>query len=183
MSLMLAHPRSNGIKKDLTPMADDITESFAFSHQPPAAGKCQNIKLEKVCRLCRKKRRGATVVEFAFVAPVLFLLVFGMIEFGRMVMVQQILTNASREGARMGVLDGTTAAEVTAAVNSYLTATSISGATVTINPPEPSSAGYGEAVTVTVSVGFNQVSWVASPMFLSGTTMRASTAMRRETVQ
>ena len=164
-------------------MADDTKASFAFGQRSALGRECRNIKLEKLCRLCRKKRRGATVVEFAFVAPVLFLLVFGMIEFGRMVMVQQILTNASREGARMAVLDGTTAAEVTTTVTNYLTATSISGATVTINPPEPSSAGYGEAVTVTVSVGFNQVSWVASPMFLSGTTMRASTAMRRETVQ
>ena len=40
------------------------------------------------------------------VAPVLFLIVFGMIEFGRMVMVQQVITNASREGARVAVLDG-----------------------------------------------------------------------------
>ena len=56
----------------------------------------------------RKTRRAAAVVEFAVVAPVLFLLVFGMIEFGRMVMVQQVLTNASREGARVGILDGST---------------------------------------------------------------------------
>jgi Flp pilus assembly protein TadG len=52
------------------------------------------------------------VVEFAVVAPLLFLLIFGMIEFGRMVMVQQILTNASREGARRGILEQSTATEV-----------------------------------------------------------------------
>ena len=33
-----------------------------------------------------------------------FLMVFGMIEFGRAIMVQQVLTNASREGARVAVL-------------------------------------------------------------------------------
>ena len=69
-------------------------------------------KLEKVCRLCRKRRRGAAAVEFAVVAPVFFILIFGMIEFGRMVMVQQVITNASREGARLSVLDGTTATDV-----------------------------------------------------------------------
>ncbi len=40
-------------------------------------------------------------MEFAVVAPVFLLLVFGMIEYGRMVMVQQVITNASREGARV----------------------------------------------------------------------------------
>lgn len=140
-------------------------------------------KLENVCRLCRKKRRGAAVVEFALVAPVFFLLVFGMIEFGRMVMVQQVITNASREGARVAVLDGTTTPEAVTAVQNYLQSASISGATVTVNPDPPSGAGYGAPVTVDVSVPFRQVSWLPSPMFLGGSTLRASTVMRRETVQ
>ena len=41
--------------------------------QIPTAG---SPKVEKLCRLCRKNRRGAAVVEFAIVAPVFFLLVF-----------------------------------------------------------------------------------------------------------
>ena len=108
-------------------------------------------------------------------------MIFGMIEFGRMIMVQQVVTNGSREGARLAVLDGTTANDVTNAVTTYLSGASISGATVTVNPSDPSSAGYGAPVTVTVSVPFNQVSWLPSPMFLGGTTMSASTVMRRET--
>ena len=140
-------------------------------------------KVEKSYRSCRRNRRGAAVVEFAVVSPVFFLLVFGMIEYGRMVMVQQMLTNAAREGARVGVLDSSTASEVTSKVNSYLTAARINNATVTCDPSNPSSAGYGEAVTVTVSIPFSQVSWLPSPMFLGGTTMTATSAMRRETVQ
>jgi Flp pilus assembly protein TadG len=142
-------------------------------------------KLEKVFRLCRKNRRGAAVVEFAIVAPVFFLLVFGMIEYGRMVMVQQVLTNASREGARQAVLDGATSSSVQTAVTNYLTGASISGATVAINPPNPSSAGYGQGVTVTVSVPFNQVSWLPTPMFPVNRTktLAASSVMRRESVQ
>lgn len=145
------------------------------------AGK--QMRLEKICRLCRKYRRGAAAVEFAFVAPVFFLLVFGMIEFGRMVMVQQLLTNASREGARMGVLDGSTTSSVTSAVTTYLTNSSINGATVAVSPSPPSSAGYGQPVTVTVTIPFSQVSWLPSPMFLGGRTMSASSVMRRESVQ
>ena len=48
----------------------------------------------------------------ALVAPVFLLMVLGMLEIGRVLMVQQILTNASREGARRAVLDGATAADV-----------------------------------------------------------------------
>jgi hypothetical protein len=156
---------------------------------PPDEGYCRafsrrnRFKLEKVCRLCRKKRRGAAAVEFAIVAPLFFLLVFGMVEFGRMVMVQQVITNASREGARIGVLDGTTTAEVQAAVVSYLQNAAVSGGSVTIVPDPPTSAGYGEPVTITVSVPFDQVSWLPSPIFLGGRTMTATTVMRRETVK
>ncbi len=122
-------------------------------------------------------------MEFAIVAPVFFLLVFGMIEYGRMVMVQQVITNASREGARVGVLDGATTAAVTTAVESYLQSAGIQGATVGVTPSPPSSAGYGAPVTVAVSVSFNQVSWLPSPMFLGGRVLSATTVMRRETIQ
>lgn len=146
-------------------------------------GRNCRFKLQRLCRLCRKYRRGAAVVEFAVVAPIFFLLVFGMVEYGRMVMVQQILTNASREGARVAVLDGTTTSQVTSTVQTYLQSCSVSGATVTVTPSPPSSAAYGAAVTVAVSVNFDQVSWLPSPMFLGGKTMRATTVMRRETIQ
>jgi Flp pilus assembly protein TadG len=142
-----------------------------------------NLKVEKVCRSCRRNRRGAAVVEFAIVAPVFFLLVFGMIEYGRMVMVQQVITNASREGARVAVLDGATASDVQTKVSSYLSSAKISGQTTTIDPSNPSSAGYGAPVTVTVSVGFNQVSWLPAPFFLGGKTLTATSVMRREAVQ
>lgn len=143
----------------------------------------QSDKLENLFRLCRKQRLGAAAVEFAVVAPVFFVMVFGMIEFGRMVMVQQILTNASREGARVAVLDGATASNVSTQVQTYLTGASVSGATVTINPTDPSTAGYGAPVTVTVSVPFSQVSWLPTPIFITGKTLVSSAVMRRETVQ
>ncbi len=149
-----------------------------------AAGQLVGRKLESLCRSCRRKRCGTAVVEFALVAPVFFLLVFGMIEFGRMVMVQQIITNASREGARIAVLDGTSAAEVNATVNNYLQNARISGATIIIDPPEPNTAGYGTPVSVTVTVPFAQVSWLPAPFFIgANTNLSATTVMRRETAQ
>jgi Flp pilus assembly protein TadG len=50
-----------------------------------------------------KDDRGATIVEFAIVLPVFILLIFGIIDFGLLIYNKQILTNASREGARAGV--------------------------------------------------------------------------------
>jgi Flp pilus assembly protein TadG len=51
-----------------------------------------------------KNQKGAAAVEFAIVLPFLVLLVFGMIEFGILYYNQQVITNASREGARAGLV-------------------------------------------------------------------------------
>jgi len=144
---------------------------------------CRMKRLRKPFRFFRRSRRGASAVEFAVVAPIFFLLVFGMIEIGRAVMVQQIITNASREGARRAVLDGATASEVTSFVNTYLTNASLPSATITYPQGNPENAGFGAPVEVTVSIPFNQVSWLPSPFYLGGETMVASTIMRRESVQ
>jgi Flp pilus assembly protein TadG len=143
-------------------------------------------KLEKTGSFGRRHRRGTAVVEFAIVLPVFFLMIFGMLEFGRMVMVKQVLTNASREGARLGVLDGATTSEVETQVEAYLTSAAIpftAGDVVTVSPSPPSSAGYGESVTVTVTVPFDDVSWLPSPMYLGATDDQSTTSMRREAVQ
>ncbi|MBZ0258666.1 pilus assembly protein, partial [bacterium] len=44
--------------------------------------------------------RGSATVEFALVLPILMLLLFGIIEFGRVLSVQHLLNTAAREGAR-----------------------------------------------------------------------------------
>ena len=147
------------------------------------------VKLERCCRTCRRKRQGTAAVEFAIVAPLFFLLIFGMIEFGRAIMVQQVLTNASREGARVAVLDGSTSAGAKQKVSDYLSAAGITGATATVCDStgaevEPSTIGYGQSVTVNVQVPFSSVSWLPAPWFLTGSTqLKATTVMRRETVQ
>ena len=99
-----------------------------------------------------------------------------------MVMVQQILTNSAREGVRVGVLDGSTKSKVTTAVNNYLAPAGIKNATTTVSPDPPSSAAASSPVTVTVSVGFNDVSWLPSPLYLKAKTLSFSAVMRRETM-
>jgi Flp pilus assembly protein TadG len=159
------------------------------------------VKLEKAGCYCRKRRRGAAAVEFAIVAPIFFMLFCGMIEFGRAIMVEQIITNAAREGARVAVLDGASTTSVTTQVTNYLTSANLgnAGATVSVSVAapgsttftvaDPSTAVYGGSIQVTVSVNYGSISWIPSSMFISaGSTtassqLTASCAMRRETVQ
>lgn len=51
-----------------------------------------------------KGERGSTVVEMAMAAGVFFMLIFGIIEFGRLLYTHNALTDAARRGARYAVL-------------------------------------------------------------------------------
>ena len=53
-----------------------------------------------------ENQRGVAAVEFAIVLPLLLFLFIGITEFGITYYNKQILTNAAREGARAGVIDG-----------------------------------------------------------------------------
>src|SRR3954454_7237510 len=103
-------------------------------------------------------RRGAAVVEFAVVSPVLVLLLLGMIECGRMIMVQQSITTAAREGARTAIVEGTSAAAAKTAVESFLAGTGIHGAKITVSPGNTGSVPHGQPITVSVAVPFKEVS-------------------------
>jgi hypothetical protein len=65
------------------------------------------IKRPRQRRLSARSR-GQALVEFAFVAPIFFLVLFSIIEFGRYVYNVQILNNAAREGARYAIVHGST---------------------------------------------------------------------------
>lgn len=50
------------------------------------------------------KEAGASAVEFALILPLLLILTFGIIEFGVLLFDKAVITNASREGARSGIV-------------------------------------------------------------------------------
>jgi Flp pilus assembly protein TadG len=145
-------------------------------------------KLNPARELPRKKRRGGknrgvAAVEMAFAMPLLILLIFGMIEVGRALMVQQVLTNASREGARLAVTGGATADSVTEAVEDYANSLISAEVSVTITPEYPSLAASGTPVTVEVSIDYTDVSWLPTPSYFEDAVLSASSVMRRETYQ
>ena len=51
-----------------------------------------------------KNQRGGAAVEFAIVVPLLALILFGTIDFALLFYNKQVLTNASREGARAAIV-------------------------------------------------------------------------------
>lgn len=61
-------------------------------------------KRQKRQRASLRRQQGSETVEFAISATLLFLLLFGIIEFSVALYDKATLTNASREGARTGIL-------------------------------------------------------------------------------
>jgi Flp pilus assembly protein TadG len=129
----------------------------------------------------RRRRRGAATVEMAVVAPLLILLVLGIIEFGRGMMVQQILTNGARHGARQAALAGATTTKVKAAIQDYLEACGIqpNRATITMTGV---TGQMGDAVTVRIRVAYKDFSWlgVDQIQFLRNTALEGAVVMRKE---
>lgn len=146
----------------------------------------------KPLKRTRPKRRGAALVEMALVLPIFVSVVLGIVEFGRAMMVAQLITNASREGARMGALDATTNTEVISSVKDFVSRSAGVDAShvsvnITIEPaagnPDPghqiASAQTRDLVTVQVQVPFDRVSYI-SGNWLDGRNLTAQTSMRHE---
>ena len=86
-----------------------------------------------------RNQAGAVLVETALTFLILFVFLFGIMEAGRFFQVQQLLTDAAREGARMAVSPLTqtttmpTDAQIQTEVERFLDAASIKDATVTVD--------------------------------------------------
>jgi len=55
-------------------------------------------------RITKNNQRGSTMAEFALIAAVFFMIIFGIIEFGRLLYTHNALTDAARRGARYAAL-------------------------------------------------------------------------------
>lgn len=105
----------------------------------------------------RQAQQGAAAVEFALILPILLLVFFGMVELSLALYDKAILTNASREGARAGIVLSSpkmTDAQIRAVVLNYTNGSLISlgtttAPTVTISQSSPAS--FPNPLRVTVS--------------------------------
>lgn len=119
-----------------------------------------------------RRRRAAAAVEFAVAAPVFFLLVLGMLEVGRGLMVQHLLLNAARQGCRSGILPSNGNTQISDTVSGTLASAGITAQSVSVSvnnvSGNASTANSGDAITVTVAVPIAAVTWVPVSQFLSG---------------
>ncbi len=124
------------------------------------------------------RRHGAVTVEFAFVLPLLFLLVFGGFELSRVNMMRNSIENAAYEGARRGIVPGATAADCKATTQNLLNIVDIKQSVITVTPAviDPDT----EFVTVTVELPLNHLNGYITPRFYLGRVLRASITLPRE---
>lgn len=135
--------------------------------------------------------RGIAAVEMALVLPVFVAMTLGIVEFGRAMMVSQLVTNAARDGARTGSRRGATEAEVITAVNAFLSdSLSVQPEDISIDvtvaagpgngpPGTLQNAAPGDQCTVNVTVPFATVALVPGD-FLGNSKLRGFCSMRRE---
>lgn len=137
--------------------------------------------IDSVARGAPRRQRGIAIIEFAFLAPLLLLILFSTIEYGWLFIKVQQLGQAARIGARMAVTQPATTAAVDAAISQYMAEAGLSdaGCLVTITPSDVASAPTGAMVKVTVSVPCENLELTGFPL-PKPTTLSASTTMAKE---
>lgn len=128
-----------------------------------------------------RSESGASAVEFALLLPVLMMILFGIIEFGFALYQQAILTNASREGARLGIVQSIpaiTTAQINAAIDAYLTPAGINPGNVT----RAIVAGgvTGTPVTVSLTLPYTFMVLPSLTSVAPQINLTANTVMRHE---
>jgi Flp pilus assembly protein TadG len=101
--------------------------------------------------------RGSAAVEFALLLPLLLLIVFGIVDFGRALNAQITLTQAAREGARLAALNQPNVVSRTQAA-----AVGLSPVSVSVTSSCPSGAGQGVNATVVTSYSFHFITPVGA---------------------
>lgn len=129
-----------------------------------------------------KDQNGIAAVELAILLPVLTLILFGIIEFGLLLYNKAVITNASREGARAGVIyqPRATYDDIENIVNNYCKAHLITFASTSPDPEVVTSstcAKTGDELTVTVTYTYN---FLTASLFSSTLDLEGETVMHCE---
>ncbi|KOA19235.1 TadE-like protein [Clostridium homopropionicum DSM 5847] len=125
-----------------------------------------------------KNQKGQALVEFAIVLPILLMLVMGIIQFGMMLNSYLAIENASREGARAGIV-GSTDAEIESLIIASSPSLNPADLTVSLTPSEANRRS-GDTLTVTVTYNYKFTIPIISSLFNNGKMITGQTSMRIE---
>jgi Flp pilus assembly protein TadG len=117
-----------------------------------------------------KSQNGQSLVEFALVLPVFIVVLFGIMEFGRLWEMSNILTSAAREGARVAAVSKPDVDKARTAAETVLAAANISNATITVSGPNASNE-----VSVTIAIVYTPMTGSIIPGFSSFSLSRTTT--------
>ena len=90
-------------------------------------------------------------------------------------MAVQLLTTAARDGCRTASLPNTTQTDVTNRITAVLSGSGIPQPTTTLVPSDWTTAAQGEAISLTLSVPYKNISWLSSAGILSGNITASAT--------
>ena len=113
-----------------------------------------------------RSERGAVAVEFAILAPILVMLLMGIMEFGRAYNAQVSLTNAAREGVRVMTISNNQASARTAAKNAAVSL--IPGLTDSNITFSSTSCTTNAQMTVTITYSLSTLTGIAGPFSMNG---------------
>jgi Flp pilus assembly protein TadG len=125
------------------------------------------------------RNEGQSLVEFAFIIPILLMMVMGILDFARAYNVNQVVTNASREGARVAILSATAAGNVTTTINTYIASANLPGC-VSAGGNWGGGGASGGATTVTVTCNFTTLTGTLIPGWSGTFPISQTTTMRHE---
>jgi Flp pilus assembly protein TadG len=124
-------------------------------------------------------RCGVAATELAVCMPLLVLIVLATIEACAMLFLQQSLSVAAYEGARVGLSPGARASDVTSQCEQILDDREISGARVTVTPGDLPTAAEGTWISVQASAPFAENSLAGGWLFARHT-LTATVQMMKE---
>lgn len=122
------------------------------------AKRCAEFPSDEFSRRARA-RRGAMLVEFAMVLPLIMIITFAMIEISRLMMLQHTADTAAYEGARHAMVPGANAKEAATAAQEMLDAAGLRDTTVYVSPSEILEST--PLITVRVDVPVASNAWLS----------------------
>lgn len=127
---------------------------------------------------CLRNQKGQALVEFAIILPVILLMVMGIVQFGMMLNSYLSITNAAREGARVGII-GSTNTEIRDAITGTSPSLQPEKMIISITPSE-STRNSGDTLTVSINYDYELTVPIISNLFNNAVVLKAQTSMRIE---